>query len=173
MDPSSTIRTYVSAADTASGRALGGCPQRNGTRSPRKYRSALIVRTGPTSRLPWPATDRHSPSMRATCTARTLSRQLASRLAQRIVSASGLGTKFFRRHTIAFPATQKSTWTTSTAKKRRAARVFYTYPPCRSTNSDFPKSATSPIQHSPKWPYMRYRLPLLPLAYSSPVLILS
>ena len=156
MGPLSTMRTNVSAADTASGRALGEYPQRNGTRWPRKYRSARIVRTGPTSQFRWPATGRHSASSRASCTAKALSRRPASRLARLIVCVSGPGKKSFKRRTTAFPPTPTSMWTTFTEKKRRAARVCCTCPPCPLRSSDSPMLAPRRIRRARKWLCMRF-----------------
>ena len=72
-------------------------------------------------------------------TAKTLSRRLASRRARLIVCVSGPGKKSCRRRTTAFPPTLTSTWTTSTEKKKRAARAFYICPLSRSTKSGFLK----------------------------------
>ena len=103
MGRSATTRTSASAAAIACGPARGGCRRRNGIRSLRRSRNAPTAPTGPSSRLPRPATGRHSPTRTSGTTRRPWWSRPASKPARPTPSPSATGTTFSRRPIAALP----------------------------------------------------------------------
>ena len=144
-----TTPPSASAAGTACSRVRGTCRPRNGTRSPRRSKSA---RTAPIEHLPARAdrvqrASRH-PRTRPNGSSRRSRPRRASRRAPRTPCVTEPATRCSLSPTSASRTARTSTSTTSTARRRSAARPCCTSRRCLSRSSGSRRTGRSRFRSS-------------------------